>query len=42
MFQNIELSQEKNVEEEEEVNEKPITLNRETIKKTIRSGQLDN
>ncbi len=41
MFQNMNLSQEKPVEEEEEVNE-TITLNRETIKKQIRSGQLDN
>ena len=41
MFQNMNLGQEKPVEEEEEVNE-TITLNRETIKEQIRNGQLDN
>ncbi|MEG0678796.1 MAG: ATP-dependent protease ATPase subunit HslU [Carnobacterium sp.] len=41
MFQNMNLGQEKPVEEEEEINE-TITLNRETIKEQIRNGQLDN
>lgn len=41
MFQNMNLGQEKTVEEEEEVNE-TITLNRESIKQQIRNGQLDN
>lgn len=41
MFQNMNLGQEKPVEEEEEINE-TITLNRETIKEQIRKGQLDN
>lgn len=41
MFQNMNLGQEKPVEEEEEINE-TITLNREKIKEQIRKGQLDN
>ena len=42
MFQSMNLTQDKSVEEEEEEVNETITTNRETIKQQIRKGQLDN